>query len=94
MWSLDSKLAVCGRIRNVEGSLFHGLICFIPAEFQTTEVLEREAGKEGGREGGREERKGRGRFVRRVGGEVLEGWGPDWEDSQTLEDKDWLRTKN
>lgn len=37
--------------------MFHGLICFIPAEFQTTEVLEREAGKEGGREGGREERK-------------------------------------
>lgn len=59
MWSLDSKLAVCGRIRNVEGSLFHGLICFIPAEFQTTEVLEREAGKEGGREGGREKRKER-----------------------------------
>ena len=59
MWSPDSKLAVCGRIRNVEGSLFHGLICFIPAEFQTTEVLERKAGKEGGREGGREERKER-----------------------------------
>lgn len=37
--------------------MFHGLIFFIPAEFQTTEVLEREAGKEGGREGGREERK-------------------------------------
>lgn len=44
--------------------------------------------------GGREERKGRGRCVRRVGGDVLEGWGPDWEDSQTLEDEDWLRTKN
>lgn len=43
-----------GRIRNVEGSLFRGLICFIPAEFQTTEVLEREAGREGRKEGGRE----------------------------------------
>lgn len=58
MWSPDSKLPVCGRIRNVEGSLFHGLICFIPAEFQTTEVLERKAGKEGGREGGKKGRKG------------------------------------
>ena len=43
--------------------------------------------------GGRKERKGTGRHVRREGGEVLEGWGPDWQDSQTLEDKDQLRTK-
>lgn len=43
--------------------------------------------------GGRKERKGRGRHVRREGGEVMEGWGPDWQDSQTLEDKDQLRTK-
>jgi len=42
---------------------------------------------------GRIERKGRGRHVRREGGEVMEGWGPDWQDSQTLEDKDRLRTK-
>lgn len=51
------SLLFVGELGNVEGSLLHGLICFIPAEFQTTEVLERRQGRKE-EEGGKKGRKG------------------------------------